>query len=488
MKARIRWERWGPLTLILMLGVALRVWCWVGPDMAWLSDESRFATVVKNMTNGYLPDGPTEWFGTRAVLLAPAALFMRLFGASDVSVSIWPFIGSMGAVVMAYLLGRDLANRGVGLMAAGLVAAAPIEVRLSGFLRPDAILPAFVALSVWCALRAARSESHATRWAVGGGLALGAGWSVRESALIMAPVVIAAAWPVLRRVIVPGIIGAVSVPLTTALVWVLLGGSAMAPISSAGGELAYRNPIAAWNWSESYTSQLLHGALRPNDLLFFAGPVVVATLSVHWFREERRAILPMIWLAWAFFYLEFGTLLNVTKPYRYLTLCVIPAAILVALALDGLDVRVAVVAATVLSVWVLSSLPIRRYRSDDVVLLSRVSAQLAKLPAGPIATESYTWWTKLHIYRATSRLTVPKAEDPAFSTPARIRQLRQMTPLPLVTDARYLVTGPVHPRGGWPKNWSQYRETVPSTEGLELVADLGRAQIWRLPVTNAVAP
>ena len=39
MKARIRWERWGPLTLILMLGVALRVWCWVGPDMAWLSDE-----------------------------------------------------------------------------------------------------------------------------------------------------------------------------------------------------------------------------------------------------------------------------------------------------------------------------------------------------------------------------------------------------------------------------------------------------------------
>lgn len=488
MKARIRWERWGPLTLILMLGFALRLWCWVGPDMGWLSDESRFASVVKNMTNGYLPSGPTEWFGTRAVLLAPAALFMKVFGASDMSISIWPMIGSLGSVFVAYLLGRDLANRGVGLMAAGLVAVAPIEVRLGGFLRPDAIMPAFVGLSVWCALRAARSESHAARWAVAGGAALGAGWSVRESALLMAPVVIVAAWPVLRRVIWAGVAGAVSVPAVTAVIWALLGGSVMAPISSAGGELAYRNPITAWNWHDSYTNQLLQGAFRPKDLLFFALPVVVATLSVHWFREEGRAMLPMIWLAWAYFYLEFGTLLNVTKPYRYLTLCVIPAAVLVALALDGLDVRVAVVAATVLSVWVLSSLPIRRYRSDDVVLLSRVSAQLAKLPAGPIATESYTWWTKLHIYRATTRLTVPKAEDPAFSTRARIRELRQMTPLPQVGQARYLVTGPVHQRSGWPKNWSEYRTTLPSTDGLQLVADLGRAKIWRLPAQAPVTP
>lgn len=158
MKARIRWERWGPLTLILMLGFALRLWCWVGPDMGWLSDESRFASVVKNMTNGYLPSGPTEWFGTRAVLLAPAALFMKVFGASDMSISIWPMIGSLGSVFVAYLLGRDLANRGVGLMAAGLVAVAPIEVRLGGFLRPDAIMPAFVGLSVWCALRAAAAS------------------------------------------------------------------------------------------------------------------------------------------------------------------------------------------------------------------------------------------------------------------------------------------------------------------------------------------
>jgi hypothetical protein len=117
-----------------------------------------------------------------------------------------------------------------------------------------------------------------------------------------------------------------------------------------------------------------------------------------------------------------------------------------------------------------------------------VSAQLAKLPAGPIATESYTWWTKLHIYRATTRLSVPKAEDPAFSTRARIRELRQMAPLPQVAQARYLVTGPVHQRSGWPSNWSEYRATLPSTDGLQLVADLGRAKIWQLPTQTPVTP
>ena len=76
----------------------------------------------------------------------------------------------------------------------------------------------------------------------------------------------------------------------------------MAPISSAGGELAYRNPIAAWNWSESYTSQLLHGALRPNDLLFFAGPVVVAgpagvgktRLVADWLARSDRAAIDVV--------------------------------------------------------------------------------------------------------------------------------------------------------------------------------------------------
>lgn len=102
----------------------------------------------------------------------------------------------------------------------------------------------------------------------------------------MAPVVILAAWPVLRRVIWAGIAGAVSVPAVTAVIWAMVGGSATAPISSAGGELAYRNPITAGKSLARllYETSSCTADFRPKDLLFFALPVVVATLSVHWFR------------------------------------------------------------------------------------------------------------------------------------------------------------------------------------------------------------
>jgi len=60
-----------------------------------------------------------------------------------------------------------------------------------------------------------------------------------------------------------------------------------------------------------------------------------------------------------------------------------------------------------------------------------------------------------------------------------------MRPLPDPAADRggYVVTGPVHPRVGWPRNWNEYRRriaaVVPPTSRLTPVADLGDARIWR---------
>lgn len=484
MTTRLRIDRWGPLTGILLLGGALRLWTWVGPDMAWLSDESRFIAVAKNMAEGHFPEGPTEWFGTRLVMLAPVAGIFRVVGASDAAAAAWPLLWSLISIVAAYLLGRDLADRRIGLVAAGLVAVAPLEVRLGMFLRPDAIVAPLIALSVWCALRAGRSERHTIRWALAAGVLLGLGWSVRENAIFLAPVVAAAGWPKARRALVPGIAGFTLIPLLTGLVWAIAGRGAGTALFGAGTEGVFRNPITAWSTDDSYIAMLWRAALNPDDLLFFALPVVVATISVHWFREERRARLPLAWLVWAFVYLEFGTLMNLAKPNRYLTLCVIPAAILIALMFDGNWAWAPVAVATASAIWVLWALPARDLRGDDVVLFSRVSARLATLPPAPIATESYTWWAKFQTYRARSRLTIPKVEDPTFVSPERARALRVMSPLPDPPTAGYVVEGPVHARRGWPSNWSTYREALrsrlPATTEMTLVADLGRARIWRL--------
>ena len=469
---------------IVVAGLVVRIAGYVGPSFAWGSDESRFIALVQNMSNGYFPSGAAEWFGTRLVLLAPPAGIFRVFGSGDYQVAVWPTFWSLVAIVVAYLLGRDLASPRVGLIAAAIVAFTPIETRLGTVLRPDAIVPAMVGLAVWCGVRAGRAD--ATRWwAFGAGLALGAGWSVRENALIVAPIVLMAGWAGLRRGILPAIGGLAVIPALAAVVFAIGAGTPMTPLVGAGTEGVFRNPVTAWNWDDSYMSMVWDGAFDSRSLVFLAGPVMIVAAALLAWRRERRALLPGVWFALVAVYLEFGTLINLAKPNRYLTLLTIPAALLIALAVDGRLAWLAPAVALVASMWVLWTVPARDLRNDDVVLFARVSDRLSTLPEGPVITESYTWLAKLETYRARTRLTIPKVEDPEFVSAARARELRMMEPLPDPARARggYVVTGPVHPRVGWPRNWNtfrdRYRQVVPPVSDLTLVADLGRAAIWR---------
>ena len=210
-------------------------------------------------------------------------------------------------------------------------------------------------------------------------------------------------------------------------------------------------------------------------------------------RGDRRAALPAAWLGLAAAYLEIGTLANLDKPARFLTLCTIPAALLVALALSpearrlpaGLAALVPA-AAALAAVLALAPLAGREHRSDDVFLLGRVASALRDKPRAPVLAESYTWWAKLGAYLPTGRLPVPRVQDPAFLDPAARRERRRLEPLPEVADyaGGYVVTGPVHPRAGWPSNWNLERRRIRAEVPwgrLRVVARVGEATIWRWP-------
>ena len=469
---------------IVAVGLIARIAGFVGASFAWGSDESRFIALVQNMSNGFFPTGPSEWFGTRLFMLAPPAGIFRLAGSGDYQVAVWPTIWSLVGIVAAYLLGRDLASNRVGLTAAAVVALTPIETRLGTVLRPDAIVPALIALAVWCGVRAGRPDASRW-WAFGAGLSLGAGWSVRENALILAPIVLVAGWAGLRRGILPAIGGLAVMPAVAAVVFAIGSGTPLSPLVGAGTEGVFRNPLQAWSWDDSYTSMVIDGAFDRKSLVFLAGPVLLVAVVLLVARRDRRAFIPGLWFGLAAVYLEFGTLINLAKPNRYLTLLTIPAALLIALAVDGRLAWIAPAVAAVAAIWVLWTVPARDLRGDDVALFARVSDRLSTLPEGPVITESYTWLAKLDTYRARHRLTIPKVEDPEFVSPERARELRMMDPLPDPARARggYVITGPVHPRTGWPRNWNvfldHYRRVVPPTSRLTLAADLGRARIWR---------
>jgi 4-amino-4-deoxy-L-arabinose transferase-like glycosyltransferase len=474
------------LAVIVAVGAALRIWALGGLSFALGSDDSRYVAVAQNLAAGSLPQGDAEWFGARAVFLWPVALIFRLAGADDYRAVAWPLACSLLSIVAAFLIGRELVGRRPGLVAAGLVALAPIEIIWATRLRPDAVMPAFVALAVWAALRSRRSTGRAGWWLAGAGVLSGAAWSAREAAIVMVPVVVLAAWPSIRaswRRVAAYAGGLVAIPLAEVVVFAF-DGRPLWPLTATAGAGSYRSPLAGLERTTSYISQLVTQVGDPRSPLFLVLPVVLIAGSVALARGLRAAALPAAWLAWGALYLEIATLASVDKPARFLTLLTVPAALLIAIALDGRCSPLLLAGLAVITVVVMQPRVQAGHRGTNVVLLSAVTARMRDLPRAPVLSADYTWWAKLNAFLPQGRLPVPRVVDPAYLDGAQRAEARRLTPLPDPRDYRggYVVTGPVREVPGWPDNWSTARARIATgvpRDQLTPVARVGRATIWR---------
>ncbi len=472
------------LAALVALGAAIRIWAFGGLGFGLGSDDAAYVAVAQNLAGGSLPDGQAEWFGARAVFLWPVALVFRIAGADDYRAVAWPLACSLLSIVAAFLVGRQIAGRRPALVAAGLVAVAPLEVMWGTRLRPDAVMPAFVALAVWAALRA-RGSGRATWWLAAAGALVGAAWSARETAVVMLPVIVLAAWPALRgawRRWGALAAGLVAVPLAEVVVFAF-DGRPLWPLTTTAGAGSFRSPIEGWEATTAYLAQMVTGVLDPRSPLFLILPVVLIAGAVAIVRRDRAAVLPAAWLAWGFIYLEIGTLVSVDKPVRFLTLLTVPTALLIAIALDGRASLLMVPALAIVTVMIMRPRIESGHRNTNVVLVSAVADAMRDLPRAPVLAADYTWWAKLNAFLPRGRLAVRRSIDPAYLDDAGRARARRLEPLPDPADYRggYLVTGPVRATSGWPSNWGLARSAIDAIPRSQLtqVAQVGRAVIWR---------
>lgn len=473
---------------LMAIGAAIRWWALGGLEFALGSDDARYVAAAKNLANGFLPEGEAEWFGARAAFLWPVALVFRIAGADDYRAIAWPLACSVLCILATFLVARELVGRRPALVAAGIVAVAPVEVLWATRLRPDAVMPLFIALAAWAALRANRgtSERSAWLWLGGAGLAIGAAWSARETALVMIPVIALAAWPALRaswRRAWAFVAGMAIIPLSLVIVFAF-DGRPFWPLTATADAGSFRSPADGWGATTAYVAQLVEGVLDPRSPLFLALPLLLIAAGVAIARRTRAVVLPAAWLAWGFLYLEVGTLLSVDKPVRFLTLLTVPAALLIAIALDGRLSPLLVPAVAVATVLAVQPRIDAGNRGANVVLASSVAATLRDLPPGPVLTADYTWWAKLNAYLARERLPIRRDIDPAFLDDAARARARTLDRLPDPADYRggYVVTGPVRRTAGWPTNWDVAEATIRKAiadADLQRVARVGRATIWR---------
>jgi 4-amino-4-deoxy-L-arabinose transferase-like glycosyltransferase len=103
-------------------------------------DDFAYTNIALDMLDGRFhfltADNRYAW---RFLLTAPTALAFWLCGVREGSAVFLPFLCSLGNIIVVWLIGRELFNENVGLLAAALAAVFPNSVVYGTMLYPEEI-------------------------------------------------------------------------------------------------------------------------------------------------------------------------------------------------------------------------------------------------------------------------------------------------------------------------------------------------------------
>ena len=336
------------LALIMGVGCLLRMIVFVGVQG---SDDTLYAELANRIANGTFRIGAdSDISGLRTGLILPVALLFKLFGPNEWTLIAYPFLLSMGGIILAFIAGRMFFNERAGLLAAALMAIIPVDVRMAGILLTDIPSAFFSSVGVLAAYVGAQQESPKRKfaWAGFAGAALGLSWLTRESAVYMFPVMgCFLVWAVVhdRRNL--------ALLLGVALTVVAIVAIESIVYWRETGDMLFRfHAISqaaqkAWNFDPQMFHNLV--AVSVPRRIFVTGPKtiltnyqlglvpLVALLAVGYFfwTRQKGFSLPAFWfLALAGFYNFGSTSIHRYSPLllanRYLYILIFPAVILVA--------------------------------------------------------------------------------------------------------------------------------------------------------------
>jgi len=342
----------------LLFGLSLRAWCFVG----WgLPDDSYYAHTAFSLARGRFD----LRFGSnyRLGLHLPNALSLRLFGVSDVSFVLFPLACSLATIPLTYWIGKRLAGARAGLLAAALVAASPFDVVYSTTMTIDLITACLCAAAALLLLHAEAASARAARLAQ-----LLAALLLFQAYLVKIPALLFVAVLCVYSASAPGLWrrhAALYVALAA-----LLAGSFLLDWAVSGDALGYWSrerataprlaPELGTRWYLGLYPRWMFGltqAESPFGLTFHAALFALGYALLRRL-PGRRLLVP--WFLGLFLLLEF--LPNrLALPYepvprfaRYMAALLVPALLLVAIAVDDLARRHPRVAACAFAALLLS--------------------------------------------------------------------------------------------------------------------------------------
>jgi len=133
MKNYLETEPWKVLFILVGLALILRLYFFIGFG---LGDDPIYigtSNYLLNVGHPSLTVGPNYRYGVHL----PIALSFKLFGINELSFVLFPLLTSLGQIIILFLIGKELANTQVGLIAAVLSVLSPFDNAFSSTMTVD---------------------------------------------------------------------------------------------------------------------------------------------------------------------------------------------------------------------------------------------------------------------------------------------------------------------------------------------------------------
>jgi hypothetical protein len=340
------WDRFA--TRVAALGVILLFsWAYQRCFLVGVtgSDNLSYAETCMTIANGAFHFGQPDLYATRWLFMYPPALLFRWVAVNELTAAAYPMACSLGVLLLTYLIGRRFYSTCVGLLAASLLAICPIFVSKSTTLLPDVPLTLCMTLSVYLFLLGNASSSR-LRWMffLGAGMAIGAGWLVKETAVILLVFYVVFFLFNWRQMSLPHMlvfVGAGGVFLVETAMYGWFVGNPLFRLD------AFMSPRAIAD-SAQYTGsrwdyiRKMFVSINEFGFLFY---LLLAAFVYAWTRKRRDMLLLTLWFFTIFLYINFGTFNFRSWEFiwsnaRYLLPALVPVCLLVAIWLhDGVRSR-----------------------------------------------------------------------------------------------------------------------------------------------------
>ncbi len=291
-------------------------------------------------------------------LVGPIATLVHLFGSSVYVLTAFPFVCSLLTVWVSYSVGRRLAGEQVGMWSAGLMAVFPLELIFASHVFPCTQHALAAGTTLLCVLQFA--DRGTKRWLLLAGLALGAGYLARATALFCIGPVLFALWvwsgnadtPMRRRIrqwLLYGLAffsGLFLILASELVFYSVFSGDPFYRFGALATAAANQGKVdvsGAWItlgwWLRPFARLLFEQELGVFPLL---SALSAGILCRHRDREANTAVLVLVvWVGFVFLYTYYGSvspfrLAALPRLPRYLATLSVPAIVLIAMMLERL--------------------------------------------------------------------------------------------------------------------------------------------------------